>query len=51
MGVFGSPSDLYIGDNCNLNINSGSGYGSSSSSFEILNVSEPNKYLAGASSF
>ncbi len=51
MGVFGDGTDLIIFDNCDWNKNSGSNYGSSTSSFEILNIQEHNKYLAGAQYF
>ncbi len=51
MGLFGSASDLAIYDNCNQNTNNFSSYGDNNCSFEVLDVSEPNKYLAGVKNF
>ena len=51
MCKFGWPCDLAIYENCDQNLSSYSGYGASSSSFEIINVSNPNNYLAGAKNF
>ncbi len=50
MGIFGYD-ELVICDNCNLNKNSWSTYGNDTSLFEKLNISEPNKYLAGDKNF
>jgi len=51
MCKFGEPCDLAIYENCDKNLTSYSRYGNSSSSFEIINVSDPNNYLAGANKF
>ena len=42
---------MAISQNCDQNLDSYSRYGDSSSSFEIINVSDPNNYLAGAKKF